>query len=322
MFAHMFRVEYFGDKLNCTNMPSNMTDVWECGNVTDTYWESVSMFLTDGVWGFESETFTIGEKGFHLKFVYAFVVGVLLLNIVIAVVSNKFTDVQNDAERVFWLHRLSLVQEFESLWTFLFSVCGFRSRNYDPINSNDVPINSNDVPIKSGTIKRFSFLVMPSQSEQERFLDDTVLQTFTDWWFSAKGQREKPVLFERMYMFYSYSNLDDVIFPGKAFERVFLGLKYDGSLKDKSEKKVKLISVGFVRIIAWVVFILHMLLAVVVFIAGLLFGIFWPEPMKKYMFHEDIYSKELSKTVSMQLQKMQGEIENLKSLLDRKHDRD
>ena len=110
MFAHMYRVKYFGEDCSDASIVAiTSEDIWKsCGTVAQSYQKSIFMFLS-GDWDF------VNRPGLGLTYAFAFIIGVLLLNIVIAVVNNEFTDVQNAAENVFWDRRLSLMQEIDSM---------------------------------------------------------------------------------------------------------------------------------------------------------------------------------------------------------------
>ncbi len=327
MFAHMFSVPYFG-KVCPTNKEDRNT--WNCGNFWDSYLQSFSMFLTDGYWGFTDEygfddRFRKHKTDYYLTIFFAFIVGVLLLNIVIAEVSNRFTDVQNDAEKAFWLHRLSLVQEIESLCfqlkrysTHSFCLCRKSANGYlqkeenTPLQRTLSTSSHGQKPLDNdGTgMERFCFLASPSYHEQERFQDDEELRNFTDWWFSTGDQVlvHRPNFTERMLVFYNYSQWDEVIFPGKVFERIFLGFKYNAVL---STEAPNMFVVLLVKIVAWIFFCVHIFVAVITFISGLFFGFLWPKPMKKWLFHGDIHSKEQSKDVSVQMEILQQQSSEL-----------
>ncbi len=312
MFAHMFRVLYFGE--TCPVI-ENDQNTWNCGSVGESYLESFSMFLTDGGWGFDGNRFRTHDKEYYLTFAFAFIVGVLLLNIVIAEVSNRFTDVQNDAEKAFWLHRLSLVQEIESLCFQMkrcascpfFSISYCANRHIDDPNPHErTALQSQlsepkQINYKIEGMERFSFLVPPSYREQERFQSNAELRCFTDWWFSTNSDAEKPTFIDRIYAFYWYSYMDEVIFPGKVFERIFLGFRYNKDISTEFPRYT--LHVLFAKIVAWIVFVMHIFVAVIMLpLGGIFFGLLWPEAVKKWLFHGNIYSKEQSKNVSVQME--------------------
>ena len=114
MFAHAFRGIYSKDE--CIHDYSRYKEGelfengWKTCRVWDSYINSFQMFFFDDNWNF-------GERSEILvMFIFALVIGVFLLNMVIAVVSNKFTEVHADANFVFWGHRLDLLTDIEALW--------------------------------------------------------------------------------------------------------------------------------------------------------------------------------------------------------------
>ena len=97
--------------VNC----GNMTDAdyenggWMC-TLKDSYFHCYSMVLSQD-WSFLERA-----TGVHsvFMFLFAFAIGILLLNIIIAIISTKFTEVEQNGERAFWLKRLRFVNEMQS----------------------------------------------------------------------------------------------------------------------------------------------------------------------------------------------------------------
>ena len=97
--------------VNCGNMTD--TDYenggWMC-TLKDSYFHCYSMVLSQD-WSFLERA-----TGVHsvFMFLFAFAIGILLLNIIIAIISTKFTEVEQNGERAFWLKRLRFVNEMQS----------------------------------------------------------------------------------------------------------------------------------------------------------------------------------------------------------------
>ena len=77
----------------------------------DSYFHSFSMVFTND-WSFLDKA-----TGAHsvLMIIFAFFIGILLLNIIIAVISDGFTEVKQNGQRAFWLKRLRFISELQSL---------------------------------------------------------------------------------------------------------------------------------------------------------------------------------------------------------------
>jgi len=257
--------------------------------------------LTDGDWSFGVEN----NAARGLAYVYGFIVGIVLLNIVIAVVSNIFTEVQNDANTAFWDNRFSITTETELLWSLFPCLKGkLRKHFFDT------------------TTRRINFLDESSQNENTRNLEDRIharnLDVFFNWWFShTSWGAEIPNLWVRLQAFYGFSLWEDIIYPGIVLERILLGVNYDVDLvkignvpkigshttspstnatdvnsvpvtvEKKSSKGFPWFLLRFiVKIFLWFLFTVHIVIIFSVFICGLFsFGLLWPQGMKRSLFH-------------------------------------
>ena len=89
----------------------------------------------------------------------------------------------------------------------------------------------------------------------------------------------------RMYAFYSYSQWDDIVYPGIVIERILHGLKYNVSLESQSHPSI--LPRTIVKTASNHLFLIHVVAIIIIFIFGLFsFGI-WPEAMKESLFHVD-----------------------------------
>jgi hypothetical protein len=69
--------------------------------------------------------------------IFAFVIGILLLNVIIAVVSNVYTDIESNSQKAIWASRLRFVNELGSMGSAFscLNLCSFEegsssSRSY------------------------------------------------------------------------------------------------------------------------------------------------------------------------------------------------
>ena len=81
----------------------------------DSYFHSFSMVFTND-WSFLDKA--TGAHSVLMTF-FAFTIGILLLNIIIALISNVFTEVEQNGQREFWLKRLRFINELQSLKVLL-----------------------------------------------------------------------------------------------------------------------------------------------------------------------------------------------------------
>jgi len=221
------------------------------------------------------------------------------LNIIIAVLSNIFTDVQEASYTAFWDNRYSLTTETDLLWSLL--PC---PKEYLEYLRNDF-FDTNK--------GRINFLDESSQNENIGNSD-----VFLGWWFSPTSwDGEIPNLWVRLQAFYSYSLWEDIIYPGIVLEKILLGVNYDVDLvkignvpkigshttspstnatdvnsvpvtvEKKSSKGFPWFLLRFiVKIFLWFLFTVHIVIIFSVFICGLFsFGLLWPQGMKRSLFH-------------------------------------
>jgi len=280
MFAHAFRAQYNGEE--CLNLGSEELSSeypWtSCSTLLQSYLKAFNMFLTTANWNFDE------QQGGTLTFLYAFIISVLLLNIIIAIVSNKFTDVQNTATKVFWEHRLSLITEIEPLWNFASTLHALLQEN--PTDERG---------------KRFSFL---EKSSAHDVRSNQKLQDFLDWWFSPVNREvQQHFLTTRLYIYYRYSVWEDIIYPGAVFERIVLGLKYE-----EKKQSVRLsFFIKFVKITSYLLFVLYAFIMIIIVVCGWLsFGLLFPKSMKEKMFHVRIKTE---------INDMKGDIDGIQKRL-------
>ena len=79
----------------------------------------LAMFLTQD---FESSRLDLSETSLAhviIAFTFAGIVGILMLNILIAVISNIFSSVQKQGEKEFWLNRLDFISQIELFYHIL-----------------------------------------------------------------------------------------------------------------------------------------------------------------------------------------------------------
>jgi len=266
MFAHAFRARYADDGCNMTEKGDLVAaDEWNCLSLGQSYEKAIEMFLSSELWVFD-------ERGRVLTWLYAFFMGVILLNMIISIVGNILTEVQHDAKNAFWDNRLSVTTEIDSFWS-LFPFLGKYLR------------------------KRFVFQKDPRINflyglSQEVDVELKKSDPFFDWWFAPLIWGVPcPDLLVRLKAFYLYSLWDDIIYPGVVLERVVLGLNHNAELAtaenddELGQRLRSTVSRAIVKIFLWCLLIVHIMIMLIVFICGLFFGITWPQAMTRHLFH-------------------------------------
>jgi len=251
-FAHAYYITGPDDKEVCNNKSTYTKEEFNsAGGFTCTRIDSYKYSFSN-LFDFE-----IPSGFFWIQLLYFFVMTILLLNIIIAVVCDEFSDVQKESEKTFWYDRLEIVNELGGY----FSVTHGRARGYcDNLLSVSKRIDLNLFLERS---------VWDGISEEEE-------KDFIHWWY-GKRKEKKPPLGERLKYFFKHSVVTDIFIPASVFENVLLG-------KDRSERLTI-----FEKMLAFPFSIILMVssnaLFVIVVISGWLsFGILWPKIVKEQLF--------------------------------------
>ena len=101
---------------------------WQC-SARSSLFQSFGMFLSTEydfmTWENDSNKSMLET----IAFMFAVVVGILLLNILIAVVNNEFTKVSEASENAFWTTRLDIMVEVNEIRNFVLSFCSSNNNN-------------------------------------------------------------------------------------------------------------------------------------------------------------------------------------------------
>uniref|UniRef100_A0A7S3Q9T1 Ion transport domain-containing protein n=1 Tax=Chaetoceros debilis TaxID=122233 RepID=A0A7S3Q9T1_9STRA len=269
-FAQMSFIAGTGKRsgMECIDRDNYNATGWEC-HASSSFFHNFAMFLGQkesayldwNAYDWEPEA-TNNWLQATISLFFSIVVGILLLNILIAVVSNVFSQTQEDSANAFWTTRLGFMTEINAI------------RN--KLCNSDVKDRKDSQYDKDLTIRRTPF--SKYDDEWIRSCPTKDLEAFFKWWYYAWNE-EVPKFRTRLYYFYRYASGQDIIYPGAAFANVFFGVKYNETLS------------GF-RAVASVVlsythFAVGCILMVIAFVVGLFppfVGLFWPTEMKKYLF--------------------------------------
>lgn len=256
-FSQMFFVA--GSGTGCTG--------WQC-NAYSSFFQSSVMFLTTdwefmewdafrwegGQWRDNNWLLTV------IAFLFAIVIGLLLLNMLIAVVSNVFTKVTEASENAFWETRLSFMVEINAIHRnfYLYKSPGDRkSRSHTAFE------------------RRRSFAHYDDDWMCEECSEDDMEQFFKWWYYTWKD--EIPPLRTRLHYFYKHASMDEIFFPGSVFMNILFGHKYD----EKVEGVHGIVALA----ISYIHFFFGALYAVLVFFLGLVsFGSTWTKEVNQVLF--------------------------------------
>jgi len=287
MFAHGFRAIYVNE--NCIanynrfddlNVEPSFEDGWKTCTVWDSYINSLQMFVTNANWSF------LDKSGIVWTFFFAIIIGVIFMNIFIAVVSNEYTRVQEYAKIVFWEHRLSLIYEIENMWKCVNILFTCLDNKYLGKFPNLFFGEQNT---------RYSFGVGSKIVGDDDLNDD--LKTYVKWLYSPLSESGgcPSTFFARLHMFYYNSIWKDIIFPGGVYTRVVLGIKRDENLMEVVKKNhLVCMHIILFQPVKWLLFVVHVLIMGFLFISGLpSLGLLWPAAMKDFIINVCQNDKEV-----------------------------
>jgi len=249
------------------------SSTWQCSE-TSSLFQSFSMLLTTDYQFMQWEDPKDQTLLSIISFAFAIVVGILLLNILIAIVNNQFTRVSEESENAFWTTRLDFMNEINAIYTSMIRlVCSGKSD--DKTTGGD-----------TYDLYRFRFDFIQYDDDWVKLVDenDLHINNFFKWWYYA-WKKECPPLSTRLMYFYTHASMSEILFPGKVFHNVLFGLKYNEEIK------------GLRLSVALFLSLFHMIIGlitmIVIFVLGLFtWGILWPKEINKVLFFGPVGPKD------------------------------
>jgi hypothetical protein len=249
---------------------------WQC-DAKSSLFQSFGMMLSTE---YDFMTWEGGNDYTMMEFIsfsFAIIVGILLLNILIAVVNNVFTQVSDDSEAAFWMTRLDVVVELNSIRNKIKSLFSWMSipmvkRELKHMNSSS---KMNVIRIRKD-FNRYDDKWMKMKCSK----DDS--EIFFHWWYYS-WKKERPSLLMRLRYFYCHATVNDILFPGQVFINILFGKKYNEETR------------GIQRVLGLILSLIHFALGIiistVIFFAGLsTWGLLWPRTMLEALFYGPIES--------------------------------
>lgn len=292
------------------NSTPNQELNWTC-NLSSSYAQTFSILITSN-WSFLDEE----AEGFQtsISYAFAFIVGILLLNVLIAVINNAFSTIERSGDLEYWRYRLSFENETQFLYsigvTFIrplkrvmcdgFSLL-FKYKSVNVTEHDTKKNKENKLPQRPRLGAENRVNSMRDYFFTESSFEDPMYQTVTrirfdnfsldqfnvllesdqkqffEWWYNCNENSEIPSFKCRLLYYFTRASWDEIIFPGQSFENIIMGIKFreDGS-------GMRFI---FARIFSYMLFILNIIILIMLFIVGMLtFGICWPMRMKERLF--------------------------------------
>jgi len=231
----------------------------------------------------------VGNQQIVVSAMFAIIVGILLLNILIGVVSSVFDEVKSLSEDAFWKARMS----------FMIEICTIRKMLCFNSSSTNTPISGPKLSERDIT-KMKSERQIIGRNSFAKYDDEWMMtkcpekdkQTFFKWWYySWMCEMDRPPLSTRLWYYYTYASVGELLLPGDVFICILFGLKYDALVDDdRNHFHIGRSLCG--RIISYMHFVLGIILVVVIFILGsVTFGLLWPLELKEFLFFGPVETK-------------------------------
>lgn len=293
-FSHVFILASSGkENLNCDSDDINLVD-WTC-RIPSSYLKTVKLLLT-GDLAYDNES--AGPEKMTPTILFGFFMGIVFLNISIAVITDTYNKVQVSESRAFTRNRLSFAAGSQTLVSILLinylwkgitcSGNSLRLWKSKKVKFEERARNSKHISLQSMMKReeinkgRIAFEVFPEWSflEQQKGEDSLVL----NWWFVPWDDNHPlPPLCVRLKVFFKRSSLNDIFFPGDSFESLLMGVS------QHEDKTKSLVSFLAARVISYLLFFILTSAVLIVFIAGSVsFGLLWPDEMRDFLFNEKI----------------------------------
>ena len=295
------------------------------------YLNNLQTFLTSE---FEFDENQVHDRAFVVQVLFAFVIGILLLNILIAVISNEFTEVMANSRRAFWHNRLKFLVEVNYTFNGIGRLTWCKScwfvgnkdgNKISRVEEDDDTFSTNQLEYND-KIERFDFLhpiyaglkgtVFEKKFQDRNDLPDEFISLVkvTNWFWKVweKDEDNIPTFSERIKTYFYFSRLDQIAFPGKVAVNMFLGLKINEEA-DSIAGKFLWSSCYIIMVFA----------ALIIFPLGFLTaGIAWPDVIRRGLFstQEEVNDTELEQLIRItrtQKQHYQGQIDQLRQEMQR-----
>eukprot|EP00979_Chaetoceros_neogracilis_P006201 scaffold1233_cov164-Chaetoceros_neogracile.AAC.1 len=264
--AHIFHALYpLIDGSPCYTGNLEDQDCEWTSSLTKSYFHTFAMTLT-GDWEFL--TSNLGPLS-YLAMIFAFTMGIILMNMLIAVISNKYTEVEAKSEVTFWESRFRYIIEVESMKSIIFM--SVKETSFLPFRISMDEVEKRDEWIR----------------EQWKRLGGKY-EHFLSWKLHNYGD-DCPTFLKRMSCFLEMAKWSEIFSISEGFRLCFLGIN-DSNKGDATWLKHAMAWVGLFGI----VFVLC-LYAVIVTPLGLLTGGYlWTREVKEYLFWGIFHVPELS----------------------------
>ena len=283
--------------------------------------KSVAMLMTDGWFPiFEiGDTDKLNTTSQILSIIFGFIIGILIINVLIAKISNVFSEVDAKGRNVFWEDRLSFLSECTKIrecFKYLLHIGNTSDGLSDKHTERLSILSENDIDVKSTRYdfnplnssrfsekelsfnnskegsQRFDFS-MASTKEIKKMTTISERDQFFHWWMQP-DLWDCPSLKTRLTFFIKRERFSEILVPGQTFERILSGNK-DNTF----------------YFLTYLFGILLLPCFLFIFILGLpSLGYLWPKPLKEYIFFgtnehlQELTNEDLLKKITVLEDKM------------------
>jgi len=225
---------------------------------------------------------------------FALVIGILLLNILIAEIGSEYTDMREQGRLAFWSQRLNFITEI-SFSTSALS-CLDQEMSIKRPNKKEMHSLLKQGRIDFATISTWIYKDLETHDSPEGAVSSDEKEFFI-WYLKAKDMDRQP-FFKRMRVFLSRASMREIIFPGKSFERVV----------SKNTYKSRSFLFIFYPIIP--------IFVIILFALGLFsFGVLWPRSLKEHLFNGPVGETVDKVDLEAKIKKMEGKLDQVLQLL-------
>lgn len=293
-FGNMFYIATLVEKREC---PINDNDIailegWTC-NIWESYFTTFTMLLsTDWIY-FNQPSLSLSTV---IAMTFATIIGILLLNILIAEIGVVWSDVTEMGRLAFWSIRLSFIVEISLSFS---SLCRLDARMISSSFESKALSSAEStrrIHLNSLSVVRYKDMestLKVSPEERQFFL-----------WYRNFTDANKPSFWTRMKVFLTRASISEILVPGKSFERVLST------------------NLQLSRVLLLLFYPVIPISLAITFTLGLLsWGFLWPRPMKKFLFDGPVVeTADVRKTVEdtkESITKLKEEVEEMQMKLDR-----
>jgi hypothetical protein len=180
------------------------------------------------------------------------------------VVNNVFTKVTEESEDAFWTTRLNFMLEVSTIRNFSYQLL-------QPFFRKD---RDSHKTIVNQKLRKDFYLYDDNWMKSE--CNDDEMENFFKWWYYS-WKIEKPSLRTRLKYFYGYASIEEILFPGKVFQNILFGLKYNEDIEG--------LWISIALVLSTTHLIVGLVITLVIFLFGLVtFGLLWPKEIKQKLF--------------------------------------